>query len=178
DLVGELGTERRAPTSLLFVPYLDGCWAPTFDVDVRGAFVGLDHTTDEAAMTQAVLQGVAFALTEAAAGFRANGAAFDRLLGIGGGSRSKVWLGMLADCLGTEIAVPEASELGAAFGAARLGLICATGADPAATLTMPRIVDVVSPDPGRTEAYREAFARWSDLVGPVRAASRPLATPM
>lgn len=178
DLVADLGTAPRGPTSLLFVPYLDGCWAPTFDVDVRGAFVGLDHTTDDAALTQAVLQGVAFALAEAAAGFRANGAVFDRLLGIGGGSRSKVWLAMLADCLGTEIAVPEASELGAAFGAARLGLVCATGADPRATLTMPRIVDVITPDPGRAAAYREAFARWSDLVGPVRAASRPLPSGM
>lgn len=173
DLVTELGTMRLKPADILFVPYLDGCWSPTFDVDVRGAFVGLEHMTDDAAMTHAVLQGVAFALTEAARGFRANGATFDRLLGIGGGSRSRVWLSMLADCLDTEIAVPEASELGAAFGAARLGLIAATGRNPSAVLTMPKIVDVITPDRSNVQDFHETFARWHGLVGPVRAAARP-----
>lgn len=178
ELVAGLGDASLPASGLHFLPFLDGCWSPQDDADVRGAFVGLDHATDDAAMTRAVMQGVVFAMTEAANGFRENGARFDRLLGIGGGSRSRVWLSMLADSLGVEIAVPEASELGAAFGAARLGLIAATGADPTEVLTRPRIVHVIEPDPARAEGYRAAFEKWRALYAPVRAASAPFAASM
>jgi xylulokinase len=170
ELAASLGTAPLQASNLLFLPFLDGCWSPQNDATMQGAFVGLDHSTDDAAMTQAVLQGVAFAMAEAAVGFRANGAEFEQLLALGGGSRSKVWLSMLADSLEAEIAVPAASELGAAYGAARLGLIAATGAKPEAVLTRPEIAQHIVPDFERVQGYRKSFARWHDLYQPVRAA--------
>ncbi len=174
ELVAELGPERRQASSLLFLPFLDGCWSPQDDADVRGAFIGLDHGAGDATLTQAVMQGVVFAMAEAAAGFRENGAVFDQLLAIGGGSKSRVWLAMLADSLNVRIAVPAASELGAAFGAARLGLAAATGANPADIFTRPPIVEVIEPDPARAAGYAEVFGHWRALYGPVRAASAAL----
>ncbi len=100
--------------------------------------MGLTHNTDDQAMTQAVLQGVAFALAESAAAFRANGATFDQLLAIGGGSRSALWLSMLATCLEARIAVPAGGAISAAIGAARLGILAATGAEPHEALARPR----------------------------------------
>jgi xylulokinase len=173
DLVASLGQTRRPATGLQFLPFLDGCWSPKNDAQVRGALVGIEHRSDDAALTHAVLQGVAFAMMEAATGFRENGAAFGRLLALGGGSRSSVWMSMLADTLGVEIAVPAGSELGAAFGAARLGLIAATGADPATVLTRPEIARVIAPDPELAPGYRDAFERWHALYAPVRAACIP-----
>jgi xylulokinase len=178
ELVADLGEDRASATPLLFLPYLDGCWSPQDDAAVRGAFVGLDHGTDDATLTRSVMQGVAFALTDAAISFRENGAAFDQLLGIGGGSRSRVWMSMLADCLGVDVAIAEGSELGAAFGAARLGLIAATGAKHADVLTRPRIVQVIKPDPERAAGFREAFDQWRALYAPVRAASAALSMSM
>lgn len=174
ELVAELGPERRPASSLLFLPYLDGCWSPQDDADVRGAFIGLDHGACDATLTQAVMQGVVFAMAEAAAGFRENGAVFDQLLAIGGGSKSRVWLAMLADSLNVPIAIPAASELGAAFGAARLGLVASTEARPAEIFTRPPIVEVIEPDAGRAAGYAEVFAHWRALYAPVRAASAAL----
>lgn len=174
ELVGELGNTPRAASKLLFLPFLDGCWSPQDDADVRGAFIGLDHGVDDAALAQAVMQGVAFALADAGIGFRDNGARFDRLLAIGGGSRSELWLSMIANVMDVGIAVPAASELGAAFGAARLGLIAATGAQPGSVLTSPRIVREITSDPALIDSYREAFAQWRALYQPVRAASAAL----
>lgn len=173
ELAAALGTDPLPASKLLFLPFLDGCWSPQNDGTMQGAFVGLNHSTDDAAMTQAVLQGVAFAMAEAAVGFRANGAEFEQLLALGGGSRSRVWLSMLADSLDAEIAVPAASELGAAYGAARLGLIAATGAKPETVLTRPMIAQRIVPDAERAQGYREIFDRWHDMYQPVRAACTP-----
>ncbi len=174
DLVRDLGETPRPAGHLLFLPFLDGCWSPKDDAEIRGAFVGLNHGTDAKALTQAVLQGVAFALSDAANGFHDNGARFDRLLGIGGGSRSLLWMSMVANALDRVIDIPEASELGAAFGAARLGLIAATNAAPRDVLRRPRIARTVEPDPALAESYREAFAQWRELYAPVRTASSAL----
>lgn len=175
DLIRALGPAPRPATALLFLPFLDGCWSPQADADVRGAFVGLSHGTGEEEMTAAVLQGVVFSFLEAADAFRANGLGFDRLLGIGGGSRSDLWLSMVATALGVTVAVPTASELGAAFGAARLGLIAATGAAPLDVLTQPAIAREVAPTAAHAAGYRAAFEAWHALYAPVRAASAALA---
>lgn len=91
-----------------------------------------------------------------------------------GEKASDMWLAMLADSLNVRIAVPAASELGAAFGAARLGLAAATGANPADIFTRPPIVEVIEPDPARAAGYAEVFGHWRALYGPVRAASAAL----
>lgn len=174
DLVHELGTTPQTASNLLFLPFLDGCWSPQDDADVRGAFIGLDHDTDDRAMTRAVMQGVAFAMADAGLGFRENGACFDRLLALGGGSRSVTWLSMMANAMDVTIAIPEACELGAAFGAARLGLIAATGRRPSDVLTSPTIVREVASELRFRAEYQEALGRWRALYAPVRAASTAL----
>ena len=52
-----------------------------------------------------------------------------RVTAVGGGSRSELWLKIIATVLGVPVDLPAAGDVGGAFGAARLGLIAATGAD-------------------------------------------------
>jgi xylulokinase len=60
--------ERDQPSQrLLFLPYLSGERTPHNDPEASGAFVGLDHDTDRAALGRAVLEGVAFAFADAQA---------------------------------------------------------------------------------------------------------------
>lgn len=164
ELVEALGPDPRPPTDLLFAPFLDGCWSPRNDPDIRGAFIGLAHQHDDAALTQAVLQGVAFALRECAEAFRASGTRLERLMAIGGGSQSALWLSMLATALEVELDLPEASELGAAFGAARLAMIAATGATPAEVLRRPKIRAVVAPSAEHAASYAGAYEDWAGLT--------------
>ncbi len=174
ELVAGLGDAPRPPSSILFLPFMDGCWSPQDDPDVRAAFIGLDPCADDEALTHAVMQGVAFAMTDAAVAFRENGAHFDELLGLGGGSKSKVWLHMLADSMQVSIGVAEASSLSVAYGAARLALIAATGASVAEVLTRPRISLTVEPDEARSSGYLRAFEHWRALYQPIKAASKGL----
>lgn len=168
ELVGELGSDLGKPSSLLFVPFLDGSWSPHSDTEIRGAFLGLQHSSDDLELARAVLQGVAFALRECADAFGAAGTKIDRLLAIGGGSRSDLWLSMIATLLGVELRVPESSELGAAFGAARLALIAGTGARPEEILTRPKINRSVAPSVGLQSAYDDSYQDWLRAIAQLR----------
>ena len=160
ELAKALGDAPRPATELIFIPYLDGAWSPVNDAGRRGGFFGLTHLHDDAALTQAVMQGVGFAFLACASAFRAGGTKFQRLMAIGGGSRSRAWLSMLATSLDVTLDLPQSSALGAAFGAARLGMIAAEAADPAEALKTPEIGATVKAEPTLADSYAEAFLRW------------------
>ncbi|TIP51861.1 MAG: xylulokinase, partial [Mesorhizobium sp.] len=64
DLTGELGDKLKAPTGVTFLPYLSGERTPHNDSAIRGSFTGLAHQSSRAVLTQAVLEGVAFAFRD------------------------------------------------------------------------------------------------------------------
>ncbi|SDB31799.1 xylulokinase [Bauldia litoralis] len=170
DLVDALGDKPEGPSSILFLPYLSGERTPHNDVAIRGAFVGLDQADDRRAMTQAVLEGVAFAFKDCLDVLTMPLAEPRRLLAVGGGSRSRYWLSTIATILGMPIAVPEDGDFGAAFGAARLGLIAAEDADPFAVCAPPAIRETIDPIAGLSESYAAAHATYCDLYPAIKEA--------
>ncbi|WP_037435153.1 xylulokinase, partial [Sinorhizobium fredii] len=64
ELTGELSDTLKAPGSVTFLPYLSGERTPHNDAAIRGVFAGLGHESSRAALTQAVLEGVAFAIRD------------------------------------------------------------------------------------------------------------------
>jgi xylulokinase len=157
-LTGVLGP-LRAPGRTLFLPYLGGERTPLNDAAVRGAFLGLEHATDRAAGTRAVLEGVTFAIRDCRDALAATGTRIDRLTAVGGGARSDYWLAAIATALGTPVQVPAAGDFGAAFGAARLGLMAATGAG-VRICTPPPIARTIDPDTALSGAFDAAHARY------------------
>ena len=91
------------------------------------------------------------------------GTTFDRLLAVGGGSKSQLWLKLIATNLDIEVAVPEDGDFGGALGAARLGLCAAEGADPVAVMTMPGIRQTIQSDASLRDAYTAQYARYRAL---------------
>ncbi len=96
ELVRKLEPGPEHPAPLLFLPYLSGERTPHSDVTARGAFIGLAEESDRAAVTQAVLEGVAFALAECQAALASAGTRPPRYLAVGGGARSRAWLAIIA----------------------------------------------------------------------------------
>ncbi|MEL6700194.1 MAG: xylulokinase [Pseudomonadota bacterium] len=158
QLTGDLGT-LRAPGRALFLPYLGGERTPHNDASVRGALVGLEHDAAQAAGTRAVLEGVTHAFVDCAQALAATGTGLDRIIAVGGGSRSDYWLQALATALDTAIEVPVAGDFGGAFGAARLGMMAATGGG-AELSTPPDIARVIAPVPELTDAFADAHDRY------------------
>ena len=158
DLTGGLGP-LQAPGRALFLPYLGGERTPHNDATVRGALIGLSHDTTAQAGTRAVLEGVAFAFRDSLDALAATGTRIDSLIAVGGGSRSDYWLAALATALDQPLHLPEAGDFGAALGAARLGLMAATGAGTEVA-TPPRIARSIDPDPTLRAAFADAHGRY------------------
>ena len=166
-LTGGLGP-LQAPGELVFLPYLSGERTPHNDAFLRGVFAGLSPASDRAALVRALLEGVAFALADNLAALRRAGASPQALLAQGGGARSDYWLGAIATALDIPVLLPEGGDFGAAFGAARLGLIAGTGASPDEICTTPPIAREIAPDPALRDAFAAAQARFRDLLPAAR----------
>ncbi|MEM1430778.1 MAG: xylulokinase [Pseudomonadota bacterium] len=166
SLTADLGP-LQPPGRPLFLPYLGGERTPLNDADIRGAFLFLDHATDRAAATRAVLEGVTFALRDCQEALAATGTRIETLLAVGGGSRSDYWLRAVATALDTPIGVPVAGDFGGAFGAARLAMMAATGGG-AELAPPPEIERTVAPDPALVDAFDRGHARFAaarDSIG-------------
>ncbi|RKE83666.1 xylulokinase [Rhizobium sp. AG855] len=168
ELTGELGETLKAPSGVTFLPYLSGERTPHNDAKIRGAFIGLGHESDRSVLTQAVLEGVTFAIRDSLEALKSAGTKISRVTAIGGGSRSRYWLSSIATALDMPVDIPADGDFGAAFGAARLGLIAATGADPLSVCTAPQTAETVEPVRALSSAYEAAYGRYRALYPAIR----------
>ncbi|MCH8465625.1 MAG: xylulokinase [Roseinatronobacter sp.] len=158
ELTTNLGS-LQAPGRTLFLPYLGGERTPLNDAHIRGAFIGLEHATDRAAATRAVMEGVVYALVDCQQALAATGTQLHTVLAAGGGARSEYWLSALATALDLPIHVPQAGDYGAALGAARLAIMAATGAGTDA-MPLPPIARSFDPVSHTTQAFQDGYARY------------------
>ena len=158
----------QAPGKPLFLPYLGGERTPLNDAAIRGAFLGLEHATDRAAGTRAVLEGVTFAFRDCRDALAATGTRLEKLIAVGGGSRSDYWLGTIATALNVPVLVPQAGDFGGAFGAARLAIMAATGAG-VEIATLPPIARQIDPDTSLTSAFDSGHARYRATQSAIKA---------
>lgn len=163
ELSGEAEAQFTGPGETIFLPYLSGERTPHNNAGARGSFVGLSQSTETAQLAQAVMEGVTFAMRDCQRVLADAGTQIGRLLAVGGGSKSNLWLKMLATNLEMEIALPEDGDFGGALGAARLGLCAATGAKPDEVMAMPPIKTVIAPDQSLSAAYADQYARYRAL---------------
>ncbi|MBR0558081.1 xylulokinase [Ciceribacter sp. L1K23] len=168
ELTAELGDTLKGPSGVTFLPYLSGERTPHNDAKIRGAFIGLGHDSDRAVLTQAVVEGVTFAIRDSLEALKSAGTQIDRVTAIGGGSRSRYWLASIATALGMPVDIPADGDFGAAFGAARLGLIAATGADPLSVCTAPETAETIEPVSALSGAYEQAYGRYRALYPAIK----------
>ena len=163
--------ERWAPgvEGLQFQPYLAGERTPHADPAARAAFVGLSLRHDDAAMTRAVLEGVAYGLRDCFELLRELGVEPGAGRVSGGGARSELWLRIVASVLGIPLE-RTAVEEGAAFGAALLaGVRAGVYADVHEAIERAvHVREVVEPDPSWSDAYDEGYARYRRLYPALR----------
>lgn len=167
-LSGALGRRLDAPSPALFLPYLSGERTPVADSRVRGVFMGLGHESDARILTHAVMDGVAFAFRDCLEALTAAGTRIGRVMAVGGGSKSPMWLSIIATALDLAIDLPRAGDFGGAFGAARLGMIAATGQPFASVCTPPRIARTVTPVRGARASYDEQYRRYVQVYPAIR----------
>jgi len=147
-LLAEIEREGAASRGrIVFLPYLSGERTPHNDPMASGVFFGLTGAATRADLGRAVLEGVAFALADGLAALEACGPRIERLMAIGGGARSRLWLGILAAALDRTLVVGSGAEVGPALGAARLAKIACGDGTPEQVCRTPEIVVEIAPDP-------------------------------
>lgn len=155
---------------LLHLPYLCGVMNPYWDMDARGAFVGLSSFHTRGHIYRSILEGIAFEQTLAThAVEKVADSRIREFVAVGGGAASKLWLQIFADISGKNICLPENTEapcLGAAI-AATIGLGWRrTFKDAAGAMT--RIKTTIRPNNSNHRQYRQLLSSYKMIYSGLR----------
>ena len=156
--------EKLGNNHVYFLPYLMGERSPINDTDARGTFVGMTMDTTRSDLTQAVLEGVAFAIRDSLEVARSLGISIRRSMLCGGGAKSPLWRTILANVLNIQLEVP-ASEQGPGMGGAMLAMV-ACGAYPTVEAACARLVhtaQTVRPDPAVAARYEARYQQFRQI---------------
>lgn len=162
--IAENAEVRLGENHVYFLPYLMGERSPHNDPAARATFIGMTMDTTRADMTQAVLEGVAFALRDSLEVAKSLGINLTRTKICGGGAKSPLWKKIIANVLNLKVDVIE-SEEGPAMGGAMLAAVAcgeyASVEEIAAKLV--KVVDTVEPDAKLVEKYEARYAQFKEI---------------
>ena len=152
--------QKLGENHVYFLPYLMGERSPHNNPDARAVFLGMSMDTTRADMTQAVLEGVAFALRDSLEVAKSLGIRLERTKICGGGARSPLWKKIVANVLNLKVDVPE-SEEGPSMGGAMLAAVACgeyKSVEEAAERIV-KVVETVEPEPELAARYEEKIGR-------------------
>lgn len=171
-LAEQFSKEGPIGAAPIFLPYVKGIRTPHDMPQARGVMIGLDLKTGPETIGWAILEGVAFHITEAIDAQRAAGLAIEHAMLVGGGAKSRLWGEMIASLVDQPLDLPVGREVAASIGAARLAKVACGDGDLMETLcrkTIPE--DRVLPRPelaaillGRFDTFRDVFSRMKDIL--------------
>lgn len=160
----EILPNRLGENHVFFLPYLMGERSPINDTNARGCFIGITLDSSRADLTQAVLEGVAFAIRDSLEVARSLGLEISSSRLCGGGAKSPLWRRILANVLNLRLESP-ASEQGPGMGGAMLAMV-ACGIFPdveTACRTLVRISSAVEPEAGLAEKYEKRYRQFKQI---------------
>ena len=149
---------------VFYLPYLMGERSPYNNPDARAAFIGMTMDTTRADMTQAVLEGVAFALRDSFEIAKALGIPLERTKICGGGAKSPLWRTIVANVLGIPVDILETEE-GPSLGGAMLAAVaCGEYASvEEAAFKIVHVIDTVEPTVELTEKYEQCYTKFTKI---------------
>ncbi len=149
---------------VFFLPYLMGERSPINDTDARATFVGMSMDTTRAQMTQAMLEGVAFAIRDSFEVAKSLGIEINRSNICGGGSKSPLWKKIFANVLGIPLDIIKTEE-GPGYGGAILAMV-ACGVYPdvrQAAQSLVSTVSTIEPEAELTKLYEERYQQYRKI---------------
>ncbi len=156
-----IAEEKLGENHVFFLPYLMGERSPLNDPAARATFVGMTMDSSRADMTQAVLEGVAFALRDSFEIAKSLGLTIERSKLVGGGAKSPLWRKIMANVLGIPLDILKTEE-GPSLGGAMLAAVaCGEYASvEEAAKAIVTVVDTEEPDPALTAKYEKRYQEF------------------
>ncbi|MGM9616760.1 xylulokinase [Butyricicoccus sp.] len=167
DYAGEqlpITEDKLGKNHVFFLPYLMGERSPINDTNARGTFIGMTMDTTRADLTQAVLEGVAFAIRDSFEVAKSLGIDIERSNICGGGAKSPLWKRIFANVLNVKLDI-VASEQGPGMGGAMLAMV-ADGTYPnvnAACENLVHVVDTIEPEPELVARYEQRYQQFRSI---------------
>ena len=158
------GIDKLGENEVFFLPYLMGERSPHNDPNARGAFVGMSLNTTREDMTQAVLEGVAFALRDSFEVAKSLGINIERTKICGGGAKSPLWKKMIANILNVKVDVIDNDEGPGLGGAILAAVACGEFASvEEASQKIVKIVETIEPDEDLAAKYEERYQKFKAI---------------
>jgi xylulokinase len=127
----------------------------------RASFLNVDTAHDRNHFARSVFEGVALANRRHIEAFHEIGMKIERLIMIGGGARSSVWPGIVADVSGLPVYIPEQRESACAGAAVLAGV--GSGVFPSIEEAVGRFTgnkEMIEPDRRHEAVYNDAYGRF------------------
>lgn len=161
--------KKLGENHVYFLPYLMGERSPHNDPNARGSFIGITMDTTRADMTQAILEGVAFAIRDSFEVARSLGIEIERTKICGGGAKSLLWKKIIANVLNIKVDSIE-SEEGPGYGGAMLAAVgCGEYKNvEEAAQKLVKVVDTIEPDKKLAEKYDEKYKKFTYIYPTVK----------
>ena len=158
-LVEEADAAGVGAHGLVMLPYFAGERTPLMDPDARGVIAGLSLRHTRGDLYRAALEATGFAVRHNIETIEEAGGSIERIVAVGGGTKSDVWAQIVTDITGRPQVIPRES-IGASYGIAWLATQLVTPI-PAAEWNPP--VRVIEPRPENAQAYEELYELFRSL---------------
>ncbi len=150
---------EKAPigsNKLLFNPSLAGGTSQDASVHIRGAYLGLDLKHGKPELIRAAMEGIAMNLRLRLDLLRQYTRLEDEILFVGGGAKSRFYLGIFADVFNTRILKTNIDQDAAALGAAAIAAVgCGLWQNFEKIDKIHKTVEVVEPDKENNRKYEK-----------------------
>ena len=113
---------RPGANGLIVLPYFEGERTPLHDPRAKGIWFGLSLKHTRGDLYRSLLEGVAFGIRHNFESMAEEGVHPKRDLAVGGGTRSALWMQIVADVCGQELIIPQ-QQIGASYGDAFLAAV-------------------------------------------------------
>lgn len=159
EMIRELGDNH-----VYFLPYLMGERSPHNDPDARGTFIGMTMDTTRSDMTQAVMEGVAFALRDSFEVAWSLGIPIKRTKICGGGAKSPLWKRIIANVLNIKVDELE-NEEGPALGGAILAAVSCGEYKSVeqAVAELVKTAGTIEPEPELVQKYEKRYRQFREI---------------
>ncbi|MEG0353008.1 MAG: FGGY-family carbohydrate kinase, partial [Cellulosilyticaceae bacterium] len=137
---------------------------PHNNPNARATFIGMTMDTSRTEMTQAVLEGVAFALRDSFEVAKSLGIQIERTKICGGGAKSPLWRQIIANVLNIKVDIIDSEEGPALGGAILAAVACGEYSSvEEATSKIVKVIDTVEPTPEVAAKYERRYAQFKEI---------------
>lgn len=162
DLLNEEATCE--PTGLLVLPYFAGAGTPSMDGDTPAAIAGLRLGTSRGKLFRAFLEGESYEMKLNIECLKDVGITMKKVITVGGGSNSDLWMQIRADIFGLPVYLPKNKEAGtlatAMMSYAGIGIYATLRDAQEAMITFDKHFE---PDMARNAEYKAYYEKYKKL---------------